>query len=341
MYPFKVKEKLTAYQYLLKDKLAGDKNRELIALLKDLKLAGRQVSKELNTGALAGSLGDYTGSKNSHGEKVKKLDLIANNLFIKSLENGGNCAGVVSEENDKILIFNNENSKNAKYLVLIDPLDGSSNIDVNVPVGTIFSILKKPRGLKKLSTKDFLQEGKKQVAAGYIIYGSSTIYVLTVGKGVDAFTLDPFVNEFYVSQTNIKIPNKARMYSVNQGNFFEFPLPLQEYIRWCEQNDQKTGRPYSLRYVGSMVADLHRSLLKGGLFIYSQSKNAPEGKLRLMYECTPMAFIVEQAGGLATNGKKNILSIKPKSIHQISPIFIGSKEMVELVTKYLRSKLLN
>jgi|TARA_B110000116_G_C16798753_1_gene568743 fructose-1,6-bisphosphatase I len=336
-----VKEKLTAYQYLLKDKLAGDKNRELIALLKDLKLAGRQVSKELNTGALAGSLGDYTGSKNSHGEKVKKLDLIANNLFIKSLENGGNCAGVVSEENDKILLFNNENSKNAKYLVLIDPLDGSSNIDVNVPVGTIFSILKRPRGVKKLSTKDFLQEGKKQVAAGYIIYGSSTIYVLTVGKGVDAFTLDPFVNEFYVSQTNIKIPNKARMYSVNQGNFFEFPLPLQEYIRWCEQNDQKTGRPYSLRYVGSMVADLHRSLLKGGLFIYSQSKNAPKGKLRLMYECNPMAFIIEQAGGLATNGKKNILSIKPKSIHQISPIFIGSKEMVELVTKYLRSKLLN
>ena len=341
MYPFKVKEKLTAYQYLLKDKLAGDKNRELIALLKDLKLAGRQVSKELNTGALAGSLGDYTGSKNSHGEKVKKLDLIANNLFIKSLENGGNCAGVVSEENDKILLFNNENSKNAKYLVLIDPLDGSSNIDVNVPVGTIFSILKRPRGVKKLSTKDFLQEGKKQVAAGYIIYGSSTIYVLTVGKGVDAFTLDPFVNEFYVSQTNIKIPNKARMYSVNQGNFFEFPLPLQEYIRWCEQNDQKTGRPYSLRYVGSMVADLHRSLLKGGLFIYSQSKNAPKGKLRLMYECNPMAFIIEQAGGLATNGKKNILRIKPKSIHQISPIFIGSKEMVELVTKYLRSKLLN
>ena len=336
-----MKEKLTAYQYLLKDKLAGDKNRELIALLKDLKLAGRQVSKELNTGALAGSLGDYTGSKNSHGEKVKKLDLIANNLFIKSLENGGNCAGVVSEENDKILLFNNENSKNAKYLVLIDPLDGSSNIDVNVPVGTIFSILKRPRGVKKLSTKDFLQEGKKQVAAGYIIYGSSTIYVLTVGKGVDAFTLDPFVNEFYVSQTNIKIPNKARMYSVNQGNFFEFPLPLQEYIRWCEQNDQKTGRPYSLRYVGSMVADLHRSLLKGGLFIYSQSKNAPKGKLRLMYECNPMAFIIEQAGGLATNGKKNILSIKPKSIHQISPIFIGSKEMVELVTKYLRSKLLN
>jgi fructose-1,6-bisphosphatase I len=210
-----------------------------------------------------------------------------------------------------------------------------------VPVGTIFSILKRPRSVKKLSTKDFLQEGKKQIAAGYIIYGSSTIYVLTVGKGVDAFTLDPFVNEFYVSQTNIKIPNKARMYSVNQGNFFEFPLPLQEYIRWCEQNDQKTGRPYSLRYVGSMVADLHRSLLKGGLFIYSQSKNAPKGKLRLMYECNPMAFIIEQAGGLATNGKKNILSIKPKSIHQISPIFIGSKEMVELVTKYLRSKLLN
>jgi fructose-1,6-bisphosphatase I len=339
VYDSKVDEKLTAYQYLLKEKLSGDKNRELISLLKDLKLAGRQVSKELNTGALAGSLGDYTGSKNSHGEKVKKLDLIANNLFIKSLENGGNCAGIVSEENEKIVIFNNENSKNSKYIVLIDPLDGSSNIDVNVPVGTIFSILKKPKSSKKLTTKDFLQEGTKQIAAGYIIYGSSTIYVLTVGKGVDAFTLDPYVNEFYVSQTNIQIPENARMYSVNQGNFFEFPLALQEYIRWCEQKDVKTGRPYSLRYVGSMVADLHRSLFKGGLFIYSQAKNAPEGKLRLMYECNPMAFIVEQAGGLASDGKKNILSIKPKSIHQKSPIFIGSSSMVKMVSKYLKSKL--
>ena len=339
MYDFNVNEKLTAYQYLLKEKLAGDKNRELIALLKDLKLAGRQVSKELNTGALTGSLGDNTGSKNTHGEKVKKLDLIANDLFIKSLENGGNCAGIVSEENEKILIFNNPNSKNANYLVLIDPLDGSSNIDVNVPVGTIFSVLKKPKTSKKISVKDFLQEGKKQVAAGYIIYGSSTIYVLTVGKGVDAFTLDPHVNEFYVSQTNIQIPEKARMYSVNQGNFFEFPLALQEYIRWCEQKDPKTGRPYSLRYVGSMVAALHRSLFKGGLFIYSQAKNAPEGKLRLMYECNPMAYIIEQAGGLATDGRKSILTIKPKSIHQKSPIFIGSSEMVKLVDKYLKSKL--
>ena len=284
-------------------------------------------------------MGDYTGSKNTHGEKVKKLDLIANELFIKSLENGGNCAGIVSEENEKILLFNNENSKNARYLVLIDPLDGSSNIDVNVPVGTIFSILKKPKTSKKLSVKDFLQEGKKQIAAGYIIYGSSTIYVLTVGKGVDAFTLDPHVNEFYVSHTNIEIPQNARMYSVNQGNFFEFPLALQEYIRWCEQKDSKTGRPYSLRYVGSMVADLHRSLFKGGLFIYSQAKNAPDGKLRLMYECNPMAYIIEQAGGLATDGKKNILTIKPKSIHQKSPIFIGSSEMVKLVSKYLKSKL--
>ena len=336
MYDLTVKERLTAYQYLLKDKLAGDKNRELIALLKDLKLAARQVSKELNSGALNGTLGELTGSKNTHGEKVKKLDLIANNLFIKSLENGGNCCGLVSEENDKVIIFNNETSKKSKYLVLIDPLDGSSNIDVNVPVGTIFSVLKKPGNQRQTLTKDFLQEGTKQVAAGYIIYGSSTIYVLTVGKGVDAFTLDPVVQEFYLSYKNIKIPKKARMYSVNQGNFFQFSNGVQKYITWCEQKDSKTGRPYSLRYVGSMVADLHRSLLKGGLFIYSQAKGAPQGKLRLMYECNPMAFIIEQAGGLATDGKNDILNIKPKSIHQKSPIYIGSSDMVKNVCKFIK-----
>ena len=336
MYDLNVKERLTAYQYLLKDKLAGDKNRELIALLKDLKLAARQVSKELNSGALNGTLGELTGSKNTHGEKVKKLDLIANNLFIKSLENGGNCCGLVSEENDKVIIFNNETSKKSKYLVLIDPLDGSSNIDVNVPVGTIFSVLKKPGNQRQTLTKDFLQEGTKQVAAGYIIYGSSTIYVLTVGKGVDAFTLDPVVQEFYLSYKNIKIPKKARMYSVNQGNFFQFSNGVQKYITWCEQKDSKTGRTYSLRYVGSMVADLHRSLLKGGLFIYSQAKGAPQGKLRLMYECNPMAFIIEQAGGLATDGKNDILNIKPKSIHQKSPIYIGSSDMVKNVCKFIK-----
>ena len=336
MYDLNVKERLTPYQYLLKDKLAGDKNRELIALLKDLKLAARQVSKELNSGALNGTLGELTGSKNTHGEKVKKLDLIANNLFIKSLENGGNCCGLVSEENDKVIIFNNETSKKSKYLVLIDPLDGSSNIDVNVPVGTIFSVLKKPANQRQTLTKDFLQEGTKQVAAGYIIYGSSTIYVLTVGKGVDAFTLDPVVQEFYLSYKNIKMPKKARMYSVNQGNFFQFSNGVQEYITWCEQKDSKTGRPYSLRYVGSMVADLHRSLLKGGLFIYSQAKGAPQGKLRLMYECNPMAFIIEQAGGLATDGKNDILNIKPKSIHQKSPIYIGSSDMVKNVCKFIK-----
>jgi len=336
VYDLNVKERLTAYQYLLKDKLAGDKNRELIALLKDLKLAARQVSKELNSGALNGTLGELAGSKNTHGEKVKKLDLIANNLFIKSLENGGNCCGLVSEENDKVIIFNNETSKKSKYLVLIDPLDGSSNIDVNVPVGTIFSVLKKPANQRQTLTKDFLQEGTKQVAAGYIIYGSSTIYVLTVGKGVDAFTLDPVVQEFYLSYKNIKMPKKARMYSVNQGNFFQFSNGVQEYITWCEQKDSKTGRPYSLRYVGSMVADLHRSLLKGGLFIYSQAKGAPQGKLRLMYECNPMAFIIEQAGGLATDGKNDILNIKPKSIHQKSPIYIGSSDMVKNVCKFIK-----
>ncbi len=331
-------KKLTAYQYLLKDKLSGDKNRELIALLKDIKLAARQVSKELRNAGLNKILGEYKKLKNIHGEKVKKLDIVANNLFINSLENGGNCAGVVSEELEKIVIFNNEVSKNSKYLVLMDPLDGSSNIDVNVPVGTIFSIFKKSSIKKSTNIKDFIQKGNRQVAAGYIMYGSSTIYVLTVGKGVDAFTLDPVVQEFYLSHKNIKIPKSGRSYSVNQGNFYEFPIALQEYIRWCEQEDAKSGRPYSLRYVGSMVADIHRSILKGGLFIYSKSKRAASGKLRLMYECNPMAFIVEQAGGLAIDGDKRILDIAPKSIHQKSPIFIGSSEMVELISKFIKSK---
>ena len=341
MYDFIVRKKLTAYQYLLKDKLSGDKNRELIALLKDIKLAARQVSKELNSAGLNKILGDQKGLRNIHGEKVKKLDVIANNLFINSLKMGGNCAGVVSEELEKTLIFNNEVSKSSKYLVLIDPLDGSSNIDVNVPVGTIFSIFKRSSTKRGVHAKDFLQKGDKQVAAGYIIYGSSTIYVLTVGKGVDAFTLDPIVQEFYLSHKNLKIPKKGRMYSVNQGNFYEFPPALQEYIRWCEQEDPKNGRPYSLRYGGSMVADIHRSLLKGGLFIYSKSKRAPNGKLRLMYECNPMTFIIEQAGGLGIDGERRILDIAPKSIHQKSPIFIGSSEMVKLVSKFIKSKQFN
>ncbi len=331
-------KKLTAYQYLLKDKLSGDKNRELIALLKDIKLAARLVSKELRNAGLNKILGEYKKLTNIHGEKVTKLDIVANNLFINSLENGGNCAGVVSEELEKIVIFNNEVSKNSKYLVLMDPLDGSSNIDVNVPVGTIFSIFKKSSIKKSTNIKDFIQKGNRQVAAGYIMYGSSTIYVLTVGKGVDAFTLDPVVQEFYLSHKNIKIPKSGRSYSVNQGNFYEFPIALQEYIRWCEQEDAKSGRPYSLRYVGSMVADIHRSILKGGLFIYSKSKRAASGKLRLMYECNPMAFIVEQAGGLAIDGDKRILDIAPKSIHQKSPIFIGSSEMVKLISKFIKSK---
>ena len=336
MYDFNLMEKLTAYQYLLKNKLIGDKNRELISLLKDIKLAARQVSKELNSAGLNRILGDASGTKNVHGEVVKKLDIIANDLFINSLKQGGNCAGIVSEEIDKIIVFNDKMSKNSQYIVAIDPLDGSSNIDVNVPVGTIFSIFKRNSIKKNITTKDFLQKGSKQVAAGYIIYGSSTIYVLTVGKGVDAFTLDPLVQEFYLSHKDIKIPKKARMYSVNQGNYYEFPIELQDYIKWCEQEDSETGRPYSLRYVGSMVADIHRSLLKGGLFIYSKSKRAPQGKLRLLYECNPMAFIIEQAGGLAFNRYERILDSKPKEIHQKSEIFIGSNDMVKNVMSYMK-----
>ena len=300
---------------------------ELSRLLRDIGLAAKIVNREVNKAGLVDILGT-TGAINVQGEEVKKLDVYANKRFIAALKLGGECCGIASEENKDFIVIHDEISKNARYVVALDPLDGSSNIDVNVSVGTIFSIYRRASSGGTCILEDFLQKGSKQAAAGYIVYGSSTMLVYTTGHGVNGFTLDPSIGEFCLSHPNMQIPKAGKIYSINQGNFISFPEGVKEYIRYCKQEDKTTNRPYSLRYIGSMVADIHRNLISGGIFIYPATKDAPRGKLRLLYECNPMSFIVQQAGGRATDGFKRILDIEPKELHQRTPIFIGSEEMV-------------
>ncbi|MDX5320725.1 MAG: class 1 fructose-bisphosphatase [Bacteroidota bacterium] len=302
---------------------------EFSRLLRDMGIAAKIISREVNKAGLAEILGE-AGQENVQGEEVKKLDLIANNLVIDCLSRGGECCAVASEEDEGIIRITTPQAKDAKYVVMMDPLDGSSNIDVNVSIGTIFSIFERVTPVGTLPTEeDFYQPGNKCLAAGYVIYGSSTMLVYSTGNGVNGFTLDPSIGEFCLSHPNIKIPQGGKIYSVNEGNKLDFPAGLNKYLSWCQEHDKATNRPYSSRYIGSMVADLHRNLLKGGIFIYPMTEKKPNGKLRLLYECNPMAFIVEQAGGRATNGYgKRILDIVPTELHQRSPILIGSKEMV-------------
>ncbi len=308
---------------------------ELSRLLRDIGLAAKVVNREVNKAGLVDILGS-TGATNVQGEDVKKLDVFANSRFIAALEVGGECSGVASEENTDFLTFDSDISHNAKYVVALDPLDGSSNIDVNVSVGTIFSIYRRVSEVPGPATiEDFLQKGALQAAAGYVIYGSSTMLVYTTGRGVNGFTLDPSIGEFCLSHPDMKLPKVGRLYSVNQGNFVSFPKGVQQFIRYCKEVDDSTNRPYSSRYIGSMVADIHRNLITGGIFIYPQSKDNPEGKLRLLYECNPMAFIVEQAGGRATDGRNRILDIEPTMLHQRTPIFIGSEDMVRKAEEFL------
>jgi fructose-1,6-bisphosphatase I len=313
-----------------------DAKGELSRLLRDIGLAAKIVNREVNKAGLVDILGE-AGSINVQGEKVKKLDLFANYRFIAALKMGRACCGIASEENENFIIINDELSQNADYILAMDPLDGSSNIDVNVSVGTIFSIYKRislSGGLCQLA--DFLQKGIKQAAAGYVIYGSSTMLVYTTGIGVNGFTLDPSIGEFCFSHPDIRIPKTGRTYSVNQGYYSKFNKGVQKYIAYCSEEDTDTGRPYSLRYVGSLVADIHRNLLSGGIFMYPSTTDLPDGKLRLLYECNPMAFIVEQAGGKATDGINNILEIKPDDLHQRKPLFIGSEEMVNTACRFLK-----
>ncbi|NOU60104.1 class 1 fructose-bisphosphatase [Marinifilum caeruleilacunae] len=308
---------------------------ELSRLLHHVGIAAKIVNRAVNKAGLVDILGEH-GDQNVQGEDQQKLDVFADTHFIDALKASGECAAVASEENEDIIIFEDEMAKNAKYVFCMDPLDGSSNIDVNVSIGTIFSIFERvtPRG-QVATMEDFLQEGTKQVAAGYVIYGSSTMLVYTTGNGVNGFTLDPSIGEFCLSHPNIKTPKSGTIYSINEGNYINFPQGVKKYIKYCQEKDARSKRPFTSRYIGSLVADFHRNLLKGGIFIYPQTNKNPDGKLRLTYECNPVAFIAEQAGGMATNGDIRILEIKPDSIHQRVPFYTGSTNMVKKTEEFL------
>ncbi len=309
---------------------------ELSGLLRDIGLASKRINVEVNKAGLVDILGD-AGSINVQGEEVKKLDVYANNQLVGVLRHGISCAGIGSEELDDILVFDDEISNNSKYVCLFDPLDGSANIDVNVSIGTIFSVFRRvtPIG-KPVTIADFLQPGTRQVAAGYVIYGSSTILVYATRRGVNGFTLDPSIGEYTLSHPDIKCPPSGRIYSVNHGNFFQYTDKVREYINVCQKKDKTNGGPYTQRYIGSMVSDVHRNLIKGGIFMYPAIKDKPGGKLRLLYECNPFAFIVEVAGGNATDGKQRILDIQPTEVHQRTPLFIGSKLMMEELESFIK-----
>ena len=308
---------------------------ELSSLLRDMGLAAKRVNVEVNKAGLVDILGD-AGTVNVQGEEVKKLDVFANNQFMGVLQHGISCAGIASEELDDYVAFDDEISKRSKYVCLFDPLDGSANIDVNVSIGTIFSVYRRISPLGTVATlQDFLQPGHQQVAAGYIVYGSSTMMVYATKRGVNGFTLDPSIGEFTLSHPDIKCPSQGKIYSVNHGNFFQYDEKIRQYINVCQRKTRETGGPYTQRYIGSMVSDVHRNLIKGGIFMYPGTTDKPKGKLRLLYECNPFAFIVEVAGGKATNGKERILDVQPTELHQRSPFFVGSKSMMEELESYL------
>ncbi len=307
---------------------------ELSSLLSDISIAAKIVNREVNKAGLVNILGE-AGSDNIQGESQKKLDVFANEQFLAALASGGECAGVASEENDEIILFDGPSSS-GKYIVAMDPLDGSSNIDVNVSVGTIFSIYRRKTKNGPAEVNDFLQFGSDQVAAGYIVYGSSTMLVYTTGNGVNGFTLDPSIGEFCLSHPNMRIPKGGNIYSVNQGNFVHFPEGVKRYIKNLQIDDKASKKPYTLRYIGSLVSDFHRNLIKGGIYIYPTTLASPKGKLRLMYEANPMAMIIEQAGGKATDGFQDILEIEPTDIHQRVPLFVGSEDMVDESMRFMR-----
>ncbi|HVU83306.1 MAG TPA: class 1 fructose-bisphosphatase [Puia sp.] len=302
---------------------------ELSNLLRDIALAAKRVNVEVNKAGLVDILGE-TGSVNIQGESVQRLDEFANAEFMAVLRRGISCAGIASEELDEYVAFNEDLCNQSKYVVVMDPLDGSSNIDVNISIGTIFGVYRR-KSMKgtPCSLEDFLQKGENLVAAGYIIYGSSTMLVYATKRGVNGFTLDPSIGEFTLSHPDIRCPEEGKTYSVNHGNFFAYGENVQKYIEACQRKTKAEGGPYSQRYTGSMVADLHRNMLKGGIFLYPGTGVNPNGKLRLVYECNPFAFILEVASGAATDGKERILQLQPVSLHQRVPFFAGSRKMMK------------
>lgn len=301
-------------------------------MFRALELGAKMVNRDVRKAGLVDILGDM-GSMNVQGEYQKKLDVIADTTFIEVLTRCGEVCAVISEEQDHAIFI--EGCENKEYYVAIDPLDGSSNIDVNASIGTIFSIYRRKDSSKPPKTEDCLQRGSEQVAAGYFLYGTSTMLIYSTGNGVNGFTLDDTLQEFCLSHENIRIPEQGAIFSLNEGNTSDFPEGVKQYIAWCKEKDKSTGRPYGARYIGSLIADVHRNLLRGGIFIYPGTEKKPSGKLRLIYECNTMAFIVEQAGGMAHSGNERILDILPTDLHQRSPLFIGSTEMVKQALEYL------
>jgi len=321
---------ITLNEFIIEKQLDfPEANGELSSLLGSIVLASKVVNREINKAGLVDIIGS-TGLENVQGEQQQKMDLFANDVFKRALAARGEVCGIASEEDDEFVVFDNKVGANHKYVVLMDPLDGSSNIDVNVSVGTIFSIFRRisPCG-ERTTLEDFLQPGNLQIAAGYVVYGSSSMLVYTTGNGTHGFTCDTSLGEFYLSHENINIPKLGNMYSINEGNYLMFPDGVKKYIKYCQEIDSKTNRPYTSRYIGSLVADAHRNMLRGGIYMYPSTANYPNGKLRLLYECNPMAMIIEQAGGIASDGKTRILDLKPTGLHQRVPFFCGSVAMVE------------
>ena len=307
---------------------------ELSRLINSIRLAAKVVNHEVNKAGLVDIIG-AAGDTNIQGEDQQKLDVYANNKFIQSMINRNIVCGIASEEEDDFISINSQDENNQnKYVVLIDPLDGSSNIDVNVSVGTIFSIYRRvtPVGTP-VTIEDFLQKGNQQVAAGYIIYGTSTMIVYTTGHGVNGFTLNPAIGTFYLSHPNMQFPEDGKIYSVNEGNYTHFPQGVKNYIKYCQM--EEGNRPYTSRYIGSLVSDFHRNMIKGGIYMYPKSSKDSNGKLRLLYECNPMAYIAEQANGKASDGFKRILDIEPTELHQRVPFLCGSKNMVEKAESFM------
>ena len=302
---------------------------QLSKIIRDIVLASRIINREVNKAGLVDILG-LEGNVNVQGEEQQKLDVFADRQMIDALFKGRMVCAVGSEEHEEFIV---KEGSNGKYIVVMDPLDGSSNIDVNVSIGTIFSVYRRKNVDGPLTNEDFLQKGSEQVAAGYVLYGSSTMLVYTTGHGVNGFTLDPSIGEFLLSHPNMRFPEKCNVYSVNEGLYRNFFEGTKQYLRHIKRD---TPKPYKLRYIGSMVADFHRNLLKGGIFMYPGSIDAPDGKLRLTFEANVMAFIAEQAGGAASNGRMRILDIEPDNLHQRTPLFVGNKEEVLKLEEFIR-----
>ncbi len=308
-------------------------------LLNELIVAAKIISREVNQAGLAESMG-FTGDVNVQGEEVQKLDEFANNLITRRLERCGVLCAMASEEVADIIEIP-DRYESGDYLLMFDPLDGSTNIDVNISIGTIFSIVRRDSKGPTVLTSDLLRPGVEQVAAGYFLYGSSTMMVYSTGNGVSGFTMDPSVGEFFLSHPQIKIPERARIYSANEGNYQYWSPEVRKYMDYLKGTDNAIGKPYQCRYVGSLVADFHRNLLKGGIFMYPADNKDPAkpfGKLRYLYECAPLAFVVEQAGGYASTGQGRLLEYQPESIHQRVPLYIGSKQDVIEAEEFVSGK---